>query len=98
MALVQRTKFFLKWILSRDQGILWPSAAAGRSASHWSRTHAQSSVASQARFGSRGLSRARSAAAVEETGLLLEASVSEFGETQWDSLSSFCTVCRLISK
>ena len=30
------------------------------------------------------LSRARSGAAMEETGLLLEASVSEFGETQWD--------------
>ena len=35
---------------------------------------------------------------MEETGLLLEASVSEFGETQWDLLSSFCTVCRLISR
>ena len=78
LALVQRTKFFLKWILNRGQEALQPSTAAGRSASHWSRTYAWSSGASQARFGSRGLSRARSEAAVEETGLLLEASVSEF--------------------
>ena len=66
--------------------------------SHWSRTHSQSSGASQARFRSRGLSRARSEAAVEETRLLLEASVIEFGETQWDLLPSSYTVCRLISR
>ena len=64
----------------------------------WSGTHARSSRDGQARFGSRGLSRARSEEAVEETGLLLDGSVSEFGETQWDLLSSFCTVHRLTSK
>ena len=98
LALVQRTKFFLKWILSRDQRPHQPSAGAGRGASHWSRTHSRSSGAGQARFGSRGLSRARSEAAVEETRLLLEASVIEFGETQWDLLPSSYTVCRLISR
>ena len=39
-----------------------------------------SSGASQARFSSRGLSRARSEAAVEKARLLLEASVIEFRE------------------
>ena len=66
--------------------------------SHWSRMHSRSSGAGQARFRSRGLSRARSEAAVEETRLLLEASVIEFGETQWDLLPSSCTVCRLVSR
>ena len=37
-------------------------------------------------------------AAVEETKLLLEASVIEFCETQWDLLPSSCTVCRLVSR
>ena len=35
---------------------------------------------------------------MEETRLLLEASVIEFGETQWDLLPSSYTVCRLISR
>ena len=98
LALVQRTKFFFKWILSRDQGPHQPSAGAGRGASHRSRMHSRSSRAGQARLGSRGLSRARSEAAVEETRLLLEASMIEFCGTQWDLLSSSCTVCRLVSR
>ena len=35
---------------------------------------------------------------MEETGLLLEASVSEFGETQWNLLPSSYTVCGLFSR
>ena len=35
---------------------------------------------------------------MEETRLLLKASVIEFGETQWDLLPSSCTVCRLVSR
>ena len=62
------------------------------------KTLSRSSGAGQARLRSRGLSRARSKAAVEEIGLLLEASVSEFGETQWNLLPSSYTVCRLISR
>ena len=52
----------------------------------------------RARFRSRRLTRARSEAAVEETGLLLEASVSEFGVTQWNLLPSSYTVCGLFSR
>ena len=63
----------------------------------WSRTHVRSSRASQARFGSRGLSRARSEATVEETGFLLEVVWLSL-RTQWDFLPSSCTVCRLISR
>ena len=38
-------------------------------------------------------------AAVEETKLLLEASVIKFCEThKWDLLPSSCTVCRLVSR
>ena len=35
---------------------------------------------------------------MEEIRLLLEASVIEFGETQWDLIPSSYTVCRLISR
>ena len=35
---------------------------------------------------------------MEETKLLLEASVIEFCETQWDLLPSSCRVCRLVSR
>ena len=81
----------------QGQEVLWPSAAAGRSASLWSRTHVWSSRASQARFGSRGLSRARSETTVEETWFLLEVVWLSL-RTQWDFLPSSCTVYRLISK
>ena len=59
--------------------------------------------ASQARSRSRGHSRSRrgsaSDAAVEETKLLLEASVIKFcGTHKWNLLPSSCSVCRLVSR